>query len=549
MELMHDIYRKHSLKSFWDWWSRCDTSVIADNAGITSVKDGVNITDNAGITSVKDGVNITDNAGITSVKDGVNITGNDIICNDVTVMEIRILKGIINPDYEQLKNFANKNGLKLIGGSFFVSSYEQLLCIVKNPVFRNNYNIYYSLNPRKKCYKIYNGKTYADYGGKNVNVKYIRFVPFDIESLSRSNIATDDELLNSIKFADYIIKHLYDKFQWKDYVKICSGNGVHLIYRLDKDIELPELEYKINTELQKIIYIETREFKGLKTCVNKLLKDSDKKLNGMFNCKFDNTGDLARVLRLPLSKNNKPEYTEKRYCGILSIGLNDAGCLNKGMTKSLHGRAKIIIDMLEVKKYKKNNNIKIDLQHQYTKDTIKYCPLAKLLLIKQESGNRNHYLEMQFALLLKENGILPDDIPELISEINGVQGKGIQVSADYLPDDARFNPEIVNRWCVMNLIKPTYIPLYADKPEIIDIGDVAWIDGEYDNDNIKWDKDDIFNSLRQIVNEINGMNSNILMGIRINEYVRFLNKNYGIKMSKYLCKHDIIKRLVNIGNM
>jgi hypothetical protein len=105
--------------------------------------------------------------------------------------------------------------------------------------------------------------------------------------------------------------------------------------------------------------------------------------------------------------------------------------------------------------------------HRYNALNIVESPLCQLLLSQHlpSTLSRNHYLEQSLAKLLRDNGLSPDDIPELIHKINVVQSKEIQVDPDYLADEDYFNPETVNAYCIGCMI-PLVYELMPEIPEI-----------------------------------------------------------------------------------
>ena len=237
---------------------------------------------------------------------------------------------------------------------------------------------------------------------------------------------------------------------------------------------------------------------------------------------------------MPMSKNCKPNYTEHRYCGIVSFG---DGKPNSKMSKSVSMKVKKLFDEIKVKKDLKQ--YPLNPSHVYTPENIKKSAIAQLLLLKMHpQGDRNHYLELQFALLLRDNNIHPDQIQELILEINATQGKSVQVDPTYLAEDAMFNPNIINLWCMKNLMQPVY-PLYK-KDNSKQIMAVEWVEG--DIDDIKdYDKNNIMKAIKQLTDDINIIDEN---GKKksyptkkddIERFIMFMNKNYGVKTSKYYC--------------
>jgi hypothetical protein len=378
---------------------------------------------------------------------------------NVTI-EVRVLAGEKEVDYGYLRAFGENHNIVVYGSSFFVRSAAQLRAIVENSQIVENYNVYYGINPRRNVFtysKKYN-KAYQRPGSKLEGVKSINVVPFDIEAVDRKGLATEDQMRKAMLFAGSLAKSFGDYYGWNDHVAIWSGNGIHLLLFLDKPIDLPELEYVVDHEKKEVRYdIYGKEFMKKSRLVNSFLKkvatrsqrvDPESSTSSwIYGAKFDFVGDLSRVMRLPFTKNNKKENIDKRPCKVLSV--------KKGLNKNLH---KVLL-----KERANIHNIIIpksshfDPQHAYTKDNIVSAPIVKLLLRKNlPEGGRNHYLEFQLSLLLRDNGIDVGEISSLVSEINSAQSKKVNLSPRHLKEGDHFNQDVVNNWCIINMIDPIY---------------------------------------------------------------------------------------------
>jgi putative DNA primase/helicase len=90
------------------------------------------------------------------------------------------------------------------------------------------------------------------------------------------------------------VQQVIDKFPFKPSMIISSGDGVHLYWLLEKPVGLNS-----SADVRKVndwIQLE---------------------LNKLGDCKFDNIGDIPRILRLPNTRNHK--YPHKPVCEVIEI--------------------------------------------------------------------------------------------------------------------------------------------------------------------------------------------------------------------------------------
>jgi len=106
-------------------------------------------------------------------------------------------------------------------------------------------------------------------------------------------------------------------------------------------------------------------------------------------------------------------------------------------------------------------------KYRYNHLNIRESPLYKLMVREFLPSilSRNHYLEMSFARIIRDNEIDLDSIQVVINEINEVQRKEIQVDPDYIEDEEPFNSETVNSFCIGSKVDLVY-PLLEEVPEI-----------------------------------------------------------------------------------
>jgi len=455
------------------------------------------------------------------------------------VVEIRILGGKTHVDYEYLRSFAKSHDLVMFGSSFFVSSSEELEIIINDEKIVKNYNVYYGLNPRKKVFyysKKYK-KAYLRYGTKSVAVKQLKFIPFDIEAVDRKGDATPDQLRKAMKLADAIIRILSNKFKWEDYITICSGNGIHLIFRIPDGITIPEAESHIDYAQEEVRYKMKPEFVRMARIGNKFLEkiESACKEDGewMFGAKFDRVGDLARVLRLPFTLNNKPEYDVPRRSGVMDIHTqkwSDDYFKVPDKLLSLRGPVKVEGAF---------SHHSHDDRHVYTPEDLRTSPIAQLLLMENlPSGSRNHYLEFQFALLMRDNNIMPEQVQGLIDDINSIQGKKINVDPQYLKEGEHFNQDVVNAWCINNLMAPVY-PVLERKIRARYFDDRFFDYVEHDGEKSDKTWPECLDEYKEKIDEKKSKWEKIWT---IQACIMMLNVTMGHEFTRFVCESGILKR-------
>jgi len=381
-------------------------------------------------------------------------------------MEIRFLsdyRGNKFQNWQLIKTLAEKFALEQRYNSLYIKTFQELKNIL---LYRINgvcltrlYNIFIGVNPKKKVHvKSKNGLMHQSYYGGIAGTSHIQTILADIEHIGeRAENATEEMLEECIQGARFLVKTL----ELGDYYINISGNGVHLWFSLEQPIELPEIEFtefadKIKYHLKKepiLSYI--KNYNSFIEKLNKLLSEYNP------NLKVDEGAkDIARIARPPGSWNVKKGKTQR------AVGTVDfCNTFNKGINKK-YLAAKPVINKVIKNTIKKLKNTK---NHRYTHLNIHESPLYQLLVSRllPSTYSRNHYLEQSFARLLRDNDIDITQISHLVSNIDIVQQKNVQIDPDYLDDESSFNPEMVNSYCINCGVDLVY-PLLEQYPEVQD---------------------------------------------------------------------------------
>lgn len=383
---------------------------------------------------------------------------------DNGIMEIRFLSDRTGNKFnnwnliKKLSEEINCFGRKL---SLFINSYQQYEKIIlykleRGEKIREFYNLFFSINPKKRHpIPRKDNSLYKGYSGKYGGVRNISFFGFDIEFENREGEASEAQLDICIQGAQFII----DFLKLQDYYLNLSGSGIHLISSLDTPIEIPEMTYRIAKNkwgIDDVFFIETPEFNNIKRSYWNFIEYMDKKLKEFFPMLKVDEGckDFTRILRPPASKNVKVKRTP-RYVGTIKRSSGN----NTGIRDLILG-----LKPKETKSLKKAINKIYGGEHRYTATTLYTAPIVQLLLSRKlPEGGRNHYLELQLALLMRQNKIAETDCINLINEIDIIQQKNINIRPEYLNPESTFNTETVNTWCINNGIMPIY-EIMLEKP-------------------------------------------------------------------------------------
>jgi len=171
------------------------------------------------------------------------------------VMEVRIM------DFTLVKEISLKYNLPYSASGVFVNNEITLKNVIGS--VRDKATVWFGIQPRRKNWNKWGKK---GFGGSDIFVDEIGFIFIDIDRITKTTTATNQEL----KKADELANLLLERFKlegWnKSYMKICSGNGLQLVIKLDFPIKLIPIEfdsktkiYSINDEYEKMRTMQRRE--------------------------------------------------------------------------------------------------------------------------------------------------------------------------------------------------------------------------------------------------------------------------------------------------
>lgn len=442
------------------------------------------------------------------------------------VMEVRI------KDFKLLQSIAKQFNMPYSASGIYVWNYEMLKLVVGQ--VKNKATIWFGVNNRKKNYNRWGNKSY---GGSDCNINEVGFIFIDIDRKIKIGQATNIELENCDKLANLILERLQEQGWNKNYIKICSGNGVQLLIKLDFSLKIPEIEY--NT--QNKIYIESKEYIKIKNIIREGIgKDIlrfCRKYETELQVEVDKSGfNIGRVAALPSTKNFK--YGGFTWRGIVQLetgvneGLSDYVLSKEDniviyeskavfSKKSLHSR-----DRLVAGKLKNNILIKFMLENDLPE------------------GMRNNYLWFQIKCLIRDSKI--DIHSEEFITLHKTLEKKYGSLPINLPDERfGFDENIVNKYCIVNLLPPIY-PLWPKRNGVLSIGidDVTWEQIELQKGIIELNEDsDILEDLESFKKTL------IINAKNVDSFIQFVKgciKKYGEGKTKYYFDYIMKQYLIYV---
>jgi len=440
------------------------------------------------------------------------------------VMEVRI------KDFKLLQQIAKQYNMPYSASGIYVLNYEMLRLVIGQ--VKNKATVWFGVNNRKKNYNRWGNKSY---GGSDCNINEIGFIFIDIDRTIKTGQATNLELENCNKLANLIMERLSEQGWNKNYIKVCSGNGVQLLIKLDFSLKLPEIEYNS----QNKIYIENKDYIKTKNIIREGIgKDIlrfCRKYEKDLQVEVDKSGfNIGRVAALPATKNFK--YGGFTWRGIVELetgvneGLSDYVLSKEDdiiiyeskaifSKKSLHSR-----DRLVAGKLKNNILIKFMLENDLPE------------------GMRNNYLWFQIKCLIRDSKINVHS--EEFIKLHKIFEKKYGSLPINIPDERfGFDENIINKYCIVNLLPPLY-PLWSKRNSVLSIGinDVTWEQIELQKGIIELNENsDILEDLKIFKNSLI---MNAKNGDSFRQFVKGCIKKYGVERAKYYFDY-IMKRYLS----
>jgi hypothetical protein len=441
-------------------------------------------------------------------------------------MEVRIM------DYNLIKEVANKLNISYSKSGVYVNNAVQLKNVIA--YCRERAVMWWGCNSRKRNWDIWG---YKSFGGGNYYIDCVDTLFIDIDRCVKEGPATNEDLERANILADKILERLGTQGWDKNYCKICTGNGVQLVIKLDYPIKIPNLEY----DNEKKIFIETAEYQKIIELLRKGVGPQILKLNNKLKkdlgVEIDKTCfKIACVCSLPFTKNFK--YGGFTWRGIVEIkqdGVND-------------GLSDYIINYQDKEYVEKkifvNTNKQLNNIHIIKKGKLMEHKLVRFMLDNNlPHGAINNTLFFMLKCLLRDSKF------DLQSEEFRLFHK--QLEQKYkdnfplnLPDvKYQFSEDTINNYCINNFIPPPYIVLSQRFKRLnMKIEDLQYSWHLQAKENIILPDDTI------IQDDLKIFKSQLKEGDyqNINKVANFIKaciKKYGEKETEYFCKYIMYRYL------
>lgn len=443
------------------------------------------------------------------------------------VMEVRI------KDFNTIKEVAEKYNLPFSASGIYVWNINMLKLVMKE--VRDKTTIWFGINSRKKNWNRFGFKSF---GGTDYNVSEIDVLFIDIDRVHKDGPATQRDLENADKLSNLIIERLGTQGWNKNYIKICSGNGVQLLIKLDIPLRMPEVDF---IKQDKTGYYQNNdEFNKLRRLIPEGIGKDIVKFSKKFKdleVEVDKSGfNIGRVAALPYTKNFK--YNSFTWRGILEIKTET----NEGFSDYILSKEDDIQQYTQKEVFTSKAIKRRDL---ISLDKIKDNILIKYMLEnKLPEGMRNNYLWFQVKCLLRDSNI---DIhsKEFKDVHNILEAKHGSLPTNLPEKRFTFDEHIVNKYFFVNLIPPIY-PVYPKRTKRINmlIDDFKWEERDifsYKNNNKYGNGVDIFEDINEFKKQlVEGDASN---KDRYANFLKYCEEIYGEETTKYYFDYAMFKLL------
>lgn len=443
------------------------------------------------------------------------------------VMEVRI------KDFARIKELAKELQIPYSPSGVYVWNDILLKEVIRRT---RDVTLWFGINSRKRNWNQFGTKSF---GGRDCNVKQIDVLFIDIDRVKKDGVATEEELEKCDQLANIILDKLSIQNWNKSYCKVCSGNGVQLLIKLDFPIKLSEQEYDSRTksftpndsfDRLRVLIPKGIGFDILKFC-NKYKEELGVEVDkACFN--------IGRVAALLQTKNYK--YQGFTWRGVVQ--------LEKGVNDGLSDYVLAKVD--DIKLYREKNvfvkSKAITPSNRIKPGKIFEHPLAKLLTERElPHGGINNILWAQMKALLRDSGIdfASEEFRKFHKEVELKQKDNYPAN---IPDkNYTFNENTVNRWCIDNLY-PLLFPAWANKTKKKDLG----IDTILFEHVIKDTDEYTLNSERTILEDLDWfkkeLSSDVSPGINGEKFLKFVRScitKYGETRTRYYFENIMKKYL------
>lgn len=440
-----------------------------------------------------------------------------------SVMEIRIR------DYKLIKEVRKKFQYPIsTSGVYITSSYE-----LKNVIAycRNRATIWFGIQPRKLNFNRWGTLSYGSGtkgGSSDYNVRVIKFLFIDIDRKVKVKSATKGELEQCNILSDLILERLGTVNWNRNYLKVCSGNGVQLLIKLDIPFMLPQVmfidktrTFRDNEEFDKIRRV-------LKDGIGRQIIKFSKRvaINNKLDVELDGSCFKVMVVgALPVTKNYK--YNGYTWRGILEVknGSND-------------GLSDYILNLISTMKPRstlfKMKQVDILPEHKLIPGKLRENCLVKFMLENDlPYGMINNKIWFSLKILLRDSKVdlNSSEFKDLHKELER-KYKG-QFTLNIPDKKYTFNKMVINRYCVEYMFPLIYTIIPRNTKELdMKFGDIKWNHISLITSNFKLPDDtDIWEDMANYKNKfIIGDTNNTL---KLMFFIKSCISKYGEDKTKY----------------
>jgi hypothetical protein len=239
----------------------------------------------------------------------------------------------------------------------------------------------------------------------------------------------------------------------KSYCKICSGNGVQLLIKLDFPIRMPFPEYELKGERYEKKYniefekIRNKFTKGLRRQITGF---SNYKLKQKLACNVDgNAFKLSQISALPYTKNFK--FDSFRWRGIIELQDKEK---NEGLADYILA---IKLEYLDENNIMGRKRKEISADNRLMIHNIYQHRLVKLMLENDlPHGKLNNTLWCQMKCVIRDSEINIKH-PKFIEFHKELEAKYNDKFTLNMPkEDIQFSETVINNYCIENKIPLIY---------------------------------------------------------------------------------------------
>ena len=328
------------------------------------------------------------------------------------VMEVRV------KNWQLVKEYSDKFHAPHASCGIFVDEAWKLKKVVD--YFTNQKDdMWFAINPKRQLTNKFGKPAYSS---KDVNISEIKFLFIDIDRVVKDGPANKEDLMKADFLAEKIISVFGEAGFDKNYCKICSGNGIQLIFKLDVPFELPtpRLDEQTGTYIEEALFVDIKNV--IKNGIGKMLPTISDKFKDEYNVEVDRVCfNAGRIGALPYTFNQKFDTPIPR--GIITIveeGKNEGfSDWLKGLQQSKQQRVNVKQSYKNIKPLQLSEEYKV-LHNELHKNVI----VDLMLKYKFPEGGINNTLWYAVKILFHNSGICTNDndftqVHEMLKQFHG----------------------------------------------------------------------------------------------------------------------------------